>query len=234
MNKDIMNSIKKNDVVSFVGGGGKTSIMFKIAFEAASQGLKVLVTTTTKIFVPEDHHYEKIVLRETIDSEKMGSCNGITVFGEKSINGKIIASNEDDLKKFIDNGKFDLILIEADGSRRKSIKAYRNNEPVVPRYSNKVFAILSLDCIGKYIEDRYVYNPDRLAKILNKSIASEIRKEDIITLLKSEKGLFENMPLKEKVIILTKAVNKERCDIYKFISHELEKSKFGATSYLNY
>ena len=37
------------DVVSFVGGGGKTTTMFRLAYELAQQGKRVVTTTTTHI-----------------------------------------------------------------------------------------------------------------------------------------------------------------------------------------
>ena len=39
-------------VISLVGAGGKTSLMFKLAHELSKTGEPVLTTTTTKIFEP--------------------------------------------------------------------------------------------------------------------------------------------------------------------------------------
>jgi probable selenium-dependent hydroxylase accessory protein YqeC len=39
-------------VISLVGGGGKTSLMYSLARELVSFGKRVLTTTTTKIFMP--------------------------------------------------------------------------------------------------------------------------------------------------------------------------------------
>ena len=44
-------NIKKSDVVTITGAGGKTSLMFALANELSTLG-KVLVTSTTKIYVP--------------------------------------------------------------------------------------------------------------------------------------------------------------------------------------
>ena len=41
-------------VVSLVGGGGKTSLMFALASELRAEGMSVLVTTTTRILDPRD------------------------------------------------------------------------------------------------------------------------------------------------------------------------------------
>lgn len=234
MNKNIMNFIKKNDLISFVGGGGKTTIMFNIAFAASKRGLKVLVTTTTKIFLPEKHCYEKIVLRETIFNDESGKCAGITVFGQNLTSGKIIGTSENDLRKYIENEDFDLILIEADGSRRKSLKAYKEHEPVIPSFSNKVLAVCSLDSIGTTIDERYIYNSKRISHIFGKKYASVITKEDIVKFISSDEGLFENVWKRDKCFVLTKCVNKERRDQFEFIKRKLEEKNLNIEIYENY
>ncbi|MGB3365895.1 MAG: selenium cofactor biosynthesis protein YqeC [Acidaminobacteraceae bacterium] len=234
MNKKIMNSIEKKDVISFVGGGGKTTIMFNIAFAAAKLGLKVLVSTTTKIFIPEKQNYEKIVLRETIHGETIGTHSGITVFGGHINKGKIIATSEKELENYIESQNFDLVLIEADGSRRKSLKAYKDHEPVVPVFSNKVFAVISLDSIGVIIDERYVYNAKKISSILSKNDGDTITKEDIVSLINSKYGLFKGFASKEKYLVLTKCVNKERKDQFEFIKDKLRGLDDSLKVYMNY
>ncbi len=41
--------IQPHDVVAFVGAGGKTTAMFRLAEELVTQGKRVVVTTTTKL-----------------------------------------------------------------------------------------------------------------------------------------------------------------------------------------
>ncbi len=64
--------IEKNDVVSIAGAGGKTSLMFRLAEEAKGLGFKVLVTTSTKIFVPDSTQYDRLDLSGTLFFE--GEC----------------------------------------------------------------------------------------------------------------------------------------------------------------
>jgi len=46
-------SMHKHAVIAFVGGGGKTTAMFRLAHELKAEGKRVLVTATTNIGVPE-------------------------------------------------------------------------------------------------------------------------------------------------------------------------------------
>ena len=43
--------LQEREIISLVGGGGKTTLMFRLAGELALQR-KVVVTTTTKIYRP--------------------------------------------------------------------------------------------------------------------------------------------------------------------------------------
>src|SRR5262245_53470744 len=45
--------IRPKEVVAFVGGGGKTTAMFRLARELAAQGKRVVTTTTTRIFAAQ-------------------------------------------------------------------------------------------------------------------------------------------------------------------------------------
>ena len=45
-------AIHHGEVISLVGGGGKTTLMFALAQELASVGELVITTTTAKIFEP--------------------------------------------------------------------------------------------------------------------------------------------------------------------------------------
>ena len=44
--------LKKGGIISIVGAGGKTALMFRLARELSKSGDRVLTTTTTKIYMP--------------------------------------------------------------------------------------------------------------------------------------------------------------------------------------
>ena len=53
--------MENGGVVSLVGSGGKTTLMFHLAREFASAGDSVLTTTTTKIYQPSQHQSTCVV-----------------------------------------------------------------------------------------------------------------------------------------------------------------------------
>ena len=44
--------LERGGVISIVGAGGKTTLMFRLARELSKDGDRVLTTTTTKIYMP--------------------------------------------------------------------------------------------------------------------------------------------------------------------------------------
>jgi probable selenium-dependent hydroxylase accessory protein YqeC len=60
--------LRHGEMVSFIGAGGKTTTMFRLAHELREANAKVLVTTTTKIFKPSKPHVDRLFFVEDIDS----------------------------------------------------------------------------------------------------------------------------------------------------------------------
>ena len=61
-------------VIAFVGGGGKTTAMFRLAHELKVLGKKVLVTTTTNILMPEPGQCDVLMLEGCTDTEQFSRC----------------------------------------------------------------------------------------------------------------------------------------------------------------
>src|SRR4030043_310016 len=89
-------SIKPGEVVSLVGGGGKTTLMFALARELATGGESVITTTTTKILEPSPAETplliveadEQLMLSAVLHS--LGKYRHITLAREKLPSGKLI------------------------------------------------------------------------------------------------------------------------------------------------
>ncbi|MBC2855181.1 putative selenium-dependent hydroxylase accessory protein YqeC [Cetobacterium sp. 2A] len=145
-------NIVPKDIVTFTGAGGKTSLIFKLANELKSIG-KVLITTTTKMYIPDIEMYENLILQNKSSNLSKGKNNNIDILA-KDINfetNKIIGVDEAFLKKHIQN--YDYILIEGDGASRKLIKIWSESEPVIPVCSTKVIGIINIDALNKPVSE---------------------------------------------------------------------------------
>ena len=76
-------------ITSLVGGGGKTTLMLRLAHELAATGARVIVTTTTHIFPPDGMHTQNPATRD--EAQTILLHEPLICFGKPSIEGKLSA-----------------------------------------------------------------------------------------------------------------------------------------------
>ena len=176
-----INNNEKN-IISFVGGGGKTTSMYTLANELSSLGKKVLVTTTTHMHMPKDYINFNGDLNEI--KERFKDTNLITV-GIKDKNEKISSVGNEIAEILIE--LCDFLLIEADGSKMLPLKAPASHEPVILSNTTMIVGVAGIDSLSKSIKE-ICHRPEHVCNILRKKEEDTINEKDIATLLSSEKG----------------------------------------------
>ena len=138
----------KGDVISFVGAGGKTSLIKALA-SALKPHFSVAITTTTHMYPIENLLFENHLLNnKRTNLNNISNNSRIPVFfSTLNAEGKGLPPCLEDFETI--TMTFDIVLIEADGARGKSLKLPRAHEPVVPENSNKVVLVIGLDIFGK-------------------------------------------------------------------------------------
>lgn len=157
---------RPKELVAFVGGGGKTSLMFALA--AALPG-RVVITTTTRIFAAQMKLAAAVCGAADLSQlgnhlAEHGSCLVIgAVEGEKasgvdpSLPGQLLARPD-----------VDYVLVEADGSRMRPIKAPAGHEPVVPPETTLLVPVAGLDALDGPLEE-VAHRPELVRAILSGS-----------------------------------------------------------------
>lgn len=194
---------EKGHVVSLVGGGGKTSTMYDLAEHCRKKGWKVLVSTTTRICLPE----RKEFLAETM--EQVRDCwrrNEIAVYGEKTLARdqtiKLKMPEENSLHQLIQEA--DISFLEADGANRKPCKAPRSHEPVILEESDIVLGIVGLDTLGSRIKD-VCFCLEEVETLLKKNLTETMTEQDMAVILLSEMGTRKSVEDREYYMILNKS-----------------------------
>lgn len=200
-------NLEKDNVISFVGGGGKSTGMNVLAQEFKNLDKKVLITTTTMIFYPEHKDNDKFILG-LLPKEYEPKEGTITLFGKTMVNEKIKGPNPMELEEIYNRDIFDIILIEADGAKRKPITAPASHEPLVPDFTRVTIGVIGLDSVGQSLDEDKTHRPEILRKIFNVELPHIIGKDDIIKLIRDENGLFKDSKGK-RIVFLNKADNEE-------------------------
>lgn len=216
-------NLDKKEVVCFVGAGGKTTTMFKLARELKALKKNVLVTTTTAIYYPLDNFIDKVVIYEDIsqilDTPKVEGS--VIVIGEGiSKDNKLQGLDRKIVDEIHNRNIFDYILVEGDGSRRKPIKAPASYEPVIPESTTITIGIIGLDSMNKLIDEKNVHRPDIFCEITNSQRNQVINEEKVAKLIVSDLGLFNGTPNNSKKYLL---FNKAESDEYKRFANRIIK-----------
>lgn len=135
-------------VIAFVGAGGKTTCILEVAREAAARGKKVFVTTTTHMESPEYFSMGYAVGAEPEELCGRLREERLLAAGEPSEDTKKIqALSECSLKSAYQEA--DMVLIEADGSKRYPVKVPGLSEPVIWEKTTHIVIVAGASAVGR-------------------------------------------------------------------------------------
>jgi probable selenium-dependent hydroxylase accessory protein YqeC len=211
--------LRDGGVVSLVGAGGKTTLMFQLAHELASCGNSVL-TTTTKIFKPGPGLTGGVViaedlskLLERIGGQAPGVLHLTAAAGELATQNKLLGFPPRLIDAVHATGLFQWILVEADGAAGRSLKAPASHEPVIPESSAFVVGVVGLDAVGKPLDDRYVFRSRDYSRITGLAAGSLVTAESVVDALLAPDGMLKGSPpMAKRIVFLNKAEGPERHD----------------------
>ena len=215
--------IKKNSVTGITGSGGKSSLMLCLAEELSKQG-KVLVTTTTKIYKPDENIYEELFLTENKKSFR-GKGKNIFVLGLKIENGKLFSPKEEDILKI--KSQYDYILYEGDGSKQKFMKFWREDEPSFLSFTDTVIGVGNIKSLGLIFNEENVHRYNVYMDKNNKFYGKKIIDFDILKSYLTEGKFFRNFEGK-KIIFLNGVENFEEIKTALKFQKEIKNFMFGS------
>ena len=111
-------------IICAAGGGGKTSLLFRLAEEYRSEGNKVLLATTTKMALPEEYGALDRTAEEIIAQMDR---DGFVVAGT-TWEGIKMSELPPKIYRQVSE-RADIVLLEVDGSKRLPMKMPREGEP---------------------------------------------------------------------------------------------------------
>ncbi len=156
--------VQKGEVIAFVGAGGKTTTMLALARELEAMKWRVLVTTTTKMWMHQLQNFHTLAANTPPEqiSAALDQHGVVSLYG--AVDGEKAVGIEPDALEFIYHAvKPDALLIEADGARGLPLKFPREGEPAIPSFATLVVPIASMQVIGQPLDEDYVMNATSLS-----------------------------------------------------------------------
>jgi probable selenium-dependent hydroxylase accessory protein YqeC len=199
-------NLSEREMISLVGAGGKTTLMFRLARELFLEGKKVVTTTTTKILEPASGetaflfiHPNEDKIREFVLT-RLDQYHHITLARERHESGKLIGVSSGLVNDLWNSREIDTIIVEADGAAGRPVKAPREKEPVIPSNTTLVVAILGVDGAGMELNVENVFQAERVSKMTGIPMGEKITDEAMAVLMTHSDGVFKGAPSSSKVI----------------------------------
>lgn len=208
-------AIRDKEVVSFVGGGGKTTTMFRLAAELVAQGKRVVTTTTTRIFAAQiklaPQHIFATTLPETLHAAREALRRGphVLVIGATNQEGKAFGVEPVLVNELIALDQVDAVLCEADGSRMRPFKAPGEHEPVVPPLTTLLVPVVGIDAVGAPLDDAHVHRAAIVARLAGIPPGTVLEPQHIAHVLAHPEGGLKGKPVEARVIALINKVEND-------------------------
>ncbi len=200
-------------LVALIGGGGKTTLMAAMARDLVRQGSRVVVTTTTRIRHPHrgvvlvEPDVERLIQRlaELLSKERQ-----VTAAKQDLGEGKLKGFSGDELDRLVRAGVAEVVLAEADGAAGRPLKAHADFEPVIPRATDLVVAVIGLDCIGQPLADATVHRAELLRQLLGLSPAQVVMPATVAAIVLHPRGYLNRVPPGARVAVMLNKADDEQ------------------------
>lgn len=177
----------RRGITAVIGGGGKTTLLRALGEELAGAGHTVLLCTTTKIYpfpglvnlsAPSEQE-----LRRTLHSARLVAAGTPIPGTDKRC---ALGLSMDRLAALAD-----FVLVEADGSAGRPMKAHAPHEPVVPAQAGQTILVVGASGFGCPIAQA-AHRPERYAELAGVSPYAFVSPETEAAVLRAE-GLHDKI-----------------------------------------
>ena len=182
-------------VISLVGGGGKTTLLYHLATDYQAKGKRTAVMTTTKIYRP-DH-----VCTTWQECEGRWAAGQYAVCGQAVSPEKLGPPSPPLLAWLLEHA--DIVLIEADGARHMACKIPADHEPVLLPQTDTVLAVLGLDALGQPV-GQVCFRPELVCDFLGCGMDHRLTREDFAKILLSPQGSHKDVGQRDYYVVLNK------------------------------
>lgn len=224
-------------LISLCGGGGKTTILYRLIQEASTsftESIPMIGTTTTMMYTPSpgDSPFSRVEPISRDAGLPLGTEYPIFVYDHLDVSRTkvhgLTTDSVDRLKDRLDRG---FIICESDGAHRLPIKAPNSEEPLHPRSADCVIGVIGLSSYLSPCDAVHIHRFERFSKICDPSIGL-IDESVYAELIEHPAGLFKDCPEgAARIVVLNQADSLETSEIVRIASY-LGSHKISADAVL--
>jgi molybdenum cofactor cytidylyltransferase len=198
-------------LISFVGGGGKTSLMMALARALAANGRSVITTTTTRIFTAQMK-----LAPAAFSEQETGPAQwrqATAAHGWCLVVGRVDGDKAQGVSierpaQWLAESGVDVVLVEADGSRMRPFKVPADHEPLIPPETTLLVPVVGIQAVNGRIAT-IAHRPERVVELAQTILAAQpqtVTPDSPLTpmliaeLLTHSQGGLKNAPVKARVM----------------------------------
>ncbi len=182
-------SIGEREVISLVGAGGKTTLLYALGRELSALRCGVILTTTTKIFEPAPSPLFLQFLSPELNAVKKWAAEHLPhhqcllLARGRLPNGKLEGIPPEWVEELFLLGGVSAIVNEADGAAGRPLKAPREGEPVIPDNTTLLVPVMGIEGMDRPLDEETVFRSAIASRLLNLPIGSTVTEEVIARLM---------------------------------------------------
>jgi molybdenum cofactor cytidylyltransferase len=192
-----------SSLISIVGGGGKSALLFALGRSLPG---RVLLTTTTRIF--------KVQIERAVAFSELGGAGFESALADGPSGLLIIDRIEGDKAigvspslpaAWLRSKDVQHVVVEADGSRMLPTKAPGDHEPVIAVDSTHVVVVAGIDALDAPIA-RVTHRPERVCELLELESDAHLGTAGLARLICHSRGGLKDVPESARVIAVINKV----------------------------
>jgi probable selenium-dependent hydroxylase accessory protein YqeC len=182
-------SIGEKEVISLVGAGGKTTLLYALGKEFSARRPGVILTTTTKIFEPEPSPAFLQFLSPELDAIKewvtghLHHHRSLLLARERLADGKLAGIPPGWVDELISLEGVSTIVAEADGAAGRPLKAPREGEPVLPDSTTLLIPVMGIDGLGRPLGEETVFRSAIASRLLGLPLGNTVTEAAVARLM---------------------------------------------------
>jgi molybdenum cofactor cytidylyltransferase len=199
--------------------------MFRLARELNSP---VIVSASTHLAVEQislaDHHFILNTLKDAKNLSEL-SLFGVSLFTGPKDGDRVTGLPANMLEWLYQYCSYRSLplLIEADGSRRRPLKAPADHEPDIPKFVDTVVVVAGLTGLDKPLSPEWVHRPEKFSELSDLSLGETIDIPSLARVLTHPMGGLKNIPTGvRRIVLLNQAGTPELQEKAKELSRHLK------------
>lgn len=210
--------LQPGEMLALVGAGGKTSAAWHLLRLLVRAGERVVFTTTTHIFEPQQaplllnpHPDPADIAAALLGSPAIFLAAERGKWGDDSMAQcspypahptKLVGLEPQTITELWRRLPSTTWIVEADGAKGRLLKAPAEYEPVIPPAASRVVVTASLEALGRPLDAPFVHRPEIAARLLGVELGAPITPAMLAALLVHPQGGLKGVPRGAAVIAL--------------------------------